>query len=66
MKAKELAIELVEKFENLQSNKMSDYSRIEYPTAKLCALVAIDELIEHCNYVNKWYWEEVKSEIKKL
>jgi len=34
--------------------------------AKQCALIAVDELIEHYNYVNKWYWQEVKQEIEKL
>jgi len=34
--------------------------------AKQCALIAVDELIEHCNYVNKWYWEKVKQEIENL
>jgi len=75
MSPKEKAIKLVERFENLQSNKMSDYSRIEYPTAKLCALIAADEIIKALeidagNWI-KWnetkkYWQEVKQEIEKL
>jgi len=32
--------------------------------AKECALVAVDELIEHCNY-DQLYWKEVKQEIEK-
>ena len=34
--------------------------------AKQCALIAVNEMIEHCNYANKWYWQEVKQEIEKL
>lgn len=33
---------------------------------KISALIAVDELIEHCNYANKWYWQEVKKEIQNL
>lgn len=46
MTPKDKAIDLVDKFINLNSNKISDYSRIEYPTAKQCALIAVDEIIE--------------------
>ena len=46
MTPKDKAIELVDKFINLNSNKISDYSRIEYPTAKECALIAVDEIIK--------------------
>jgi hypothetical protein len=67
MTAKEKAIELVEKFENLQSNKMSDYSRIEYPTAKLCALIAVDEVLGYMGADRGTeFWQEVKNEIEKL
>jgi len=34
--------------------------------AKQCALIAVDELIEHGNYDNEWYWQEVKSELQSL
>jgi len=33
--------------------------------AKQCALIAVDELIEHGNYDNEWYWQEVKEELKQ-
>ena len=46
-------------------NKMYDYSLFE-EEAKRCALIAVDEMIEHCNYANKWYWQEVKHEIENL
>jgi len=67
MKPKEKAIELVEKFENLQSNKMSDYSRIEYPTAKQCALLAAVEVLGWMGADRGTeFWQEVKREIEKL
>jgi hypothetical protein len=67
MSPKDKAIELVEKFENLQSNKMSDYSRIEYPTAKLCALLAADEVLGWMGADRGTeFWQEVKQEIEKL
>ena len=37
---------------------------VNMQVAKECALVAIDELIEHCNY-DQLYWREVKQEIEK-
>ena len=72
MSPKEKAIKLVERFENLQSNKMSDYSKIEYPTAKQCALIAVDEILRsHHNLYglnNKKvkFYLEVQQEIEDL
>ena len=34
--------------------------------AKECALIAVDELIEHSYQVMKPFWEEVKQEIELL
>lgn len=44
MTPKEKARQLVHSFTYLNSNKMSDYSRIEHPTAKVCALMVVDEI----------------------
>ena len=67
MTPKDKAIELVEKFENLQSNKMSDYSRIEYPTAKLCALLAAVEVLGWMGADRGTeFWQEVKKEIEAI
>ena len=72
MSHKEKAESLVEKFENLNSIKMSDDSRIEYPTARQCALIAVDEVLnalEEHRWQNRLimdYWEEIKQEIKSL
>jgi len=74
MTPKEKAEELVDKFLNAKSDKMSDYSTIYTPTAKVCALIAVDEIIdiltilpygmEYLSHID--YWEEVKQEIENL
>jgi hypothetical protein len=71
MTPKEKSIELVNKFQQLKPVKMSDYSRIYFPTAKLCALIAVNEIFnsvddEHVSDIFNEYWEEVKTEIEKL
>jgi hypothetical protein len=74
MTTKEKAIDLVNKYVGLNSNKLSDYSRIEFPTAKQCALIAIDEIVEHINELDdsEWYLamkqhiHDLKQEIEKL
>ena len=71
MTPQEKAEQLVESFMNIKQQKLADYSIIYHPTAKQCALIAVDEIvkcafwkynsIEHINY-----WKEVKQEIEKL
>jgi len=34
--------------------------------AKQCALIAVDEISQHCYEVMKPFWKEVKQEIEKL
>jgi hypothetical protein len=61
MTPKEKAIELCEKMLNGFQFTIDEY------TAKQCALIAVDELI---NYSEEWddddFWQEVKQEIEKL
>jgi hypothetical protein len=69
MTAKEKAEKLVNSFIGLNSKKMSDYSRIEYPTAKECALIAVDEILKVAFYSTDKiynYYIEVKQEIERL
>jgi hypothetical protein len=42
---KEKALELVEIFRNVKHTKLSDYSIIYNPTAKVLALLCVDEII---------------------
>ncbi|MEY3501437.1 MAG: hypothetical protein RL308_3110 [Bacteroidota bacterium] len=69
MSIREQAIALVDEFEHLKSDKISDDSYIEYPTAKLCALIAVDLVlttIDSEDYISRAYWRSVKKEIEKL
>jgi hypothetical protein len=43
---KEKALELVENFRNVKHTKLSDYSIIYNPTAKVLALLCVDEIIK--------------------
>jgi hypothetical protein len=68
---KEKALELVEQFMNIRPIKMSDYSMIYYPTAKQCALIAVDEILKVASFYNDSqaeviYFKQVKEEINKL
>jgi hypothetical protein len=40
-------------------------SELEYPYAKECAILAVNEIIDKDGYNND-YWKEVKQEIEKL
>jgi CBS-domain-containing membrane protein len=74
---KEKAVELVEMFMNIKKQKLADYSIIYHPTAKQCALIAVNEIIYnnlmeypqhnmiYAPHKND-YWQEVKQEIEKL
>ena len=66
MTPKEKAKELIDEFYGLQSDKMSDSTWIEYPTAKICALIAVDLALSTCVESRIYYWIEVKQEIEKL
>lgn len=46
MTPKEKAEQLVESFMNIKQQKLADYSRIYHPTAKQCALIAVNEIID--------------------
>ena len=56
MTSKEKARELYDKY----------WLIVDTKSVNKCALIAVDEIIESCNFVNKWYWQEVKQEVEKL
>ena len=70
MTPKEKAKELFDKYAMyLRSNLM--YDEEAYEDAKVCALIAVDELIEeeyftYGYYDRQDYWQKVKQEIEKL
>jgi len=73
MTPEEKAKELFNKFRGIKPLKLSDYSVIYYPTAKLCALITVDEILKSDLRQSPYqtqaplkYWQEVKQEIEKL
>lgn len=74
MNSKEKAKELVDK--HLSFNKMyfstkhkdeDDYiAKQIFNHSKQCAIIAVNELIEHCYEVMKPFWYDVKHEIEQL
>lgn len=76
MNPKEKALELVDKFRDIE-NKYKEYT--DYKQAKQCALIVVDEIFKLLNDIwldsftmgesnNKFYnyWQEVKKEIELL
>ena len=67
--AQEKAVELFKKYYCLSNNSKSKLKVIEYETAKQCALIAVDEIIESGEDVDEFadsFWQQVKNEINKL
>lgn len=56
---------LVEKMTEI-SAKMSDYSRIDIPTAKLHAKIAVEEIIKFCSKEDAGYFVNVIAEIDNV
>jgi hypothetical protein len=72
MTAKEKAEELVYKMYYIDSPDDYDEISMQYSHAKLCALIAVDEILialEGNHWQNRLmmdYYEEIKQEIEKL
>lgn len=75
MTPKEKAEELLNKMLSKNPNRQDGISMIDTIQAKLCALIAVDMIINsnpHSNPFNTTihstmeYWQEVKEELKKL
>ena len=70
MTPKEKAQELVDKFRNEILSFLGD--RIKDQNAKQCALVAVDEILNHHHQsqglyrIDRYFWEQVKQEIQNL
>ncbi len=64
MTPKEKAKELEEKFRLY----VLDYhgSGLNSFKAKQCAIITVDELIKETDWIETFYWKEVKQEIEKL
>jgi hypothetical protein len=71
MTPKEKANELVTKMFNVDLDCKNESMCMLYPHALLCALIAVDEIIENekidnLEDNNLSYWQEVKTEIENL
>ena len=72
MTPKEKAIDLVDKFNPYALDSASDKSRGGEVSAKQCALLAVDEIlnsrpvITDSQFEYNKYWTEVKKELQKL
>ena len=57
--------ELIEWFLHTHSNKLSDYSRVEYPTAILFAIKVCNEVLSDMGADRGYtYWNNVKEYLK--
>jgi len=65
MSPKQKAKQLIDKFE-AHSFMDIDMRISSYESAKQCALIAVEELIEHTDWTEVNFWQEVKQEIEKL
>lgn len=71
MTPKEKAEELLDKMCNANYGFIYELDSEGYPTAKQCALIAVDEILFavqdlECEDVNWDFWQEVKNEIHEL
>ena len=71
MTPKQKAEELVVKYLKLTDIYFGNRAPLLNPEeAKACAIIAVDELIDHCSFVEPSlgveFWEEVRQEIEKL
>ena len=67
---KEKAEELLRKMLSKNPCRQDGISMIDTIQAKLCALVAVDEILKQCEDSNfggfELWWQEVKQELEKL
>ncbi len=74
MNAKEKADELIDKMYYIgRYDDKEDYNpAMAWERAKQCALIAVDEIINHHSQeqglyrIDTYYWQQVKQEIEKL
>ena len=73
MTPKEKAEELVDKYYSIVWHNGKKVCSMSKQAAKLCALIAVDEVLDAIVIINEYdfeplneYWQEVKQEIEKL
>lgn len=65
---KEKAISLVEKFNficHIDSYGFTDYYETKH-NREQCAIIAVDEIINICQFDDLRYWQQVKRELQML
>ena len=71
------AKQFINKFLHIKVLKLSDYSIIEYPTAKECALITVNDILDNIEAIMlvhtddnilsiKNYYDQVKQELDNL
>jgi hypothetical protein len=70
MTPKEKALELVDKYQNVDINEL-EHCWVSINGAKRCALIAVDEILHNDGFTQfdqylTEYWQEVKQEIENL
>ena len=60
------AEELLMLFMKIKNTNNMGWAGMDKLMAKQCALIAVDEISEHCYQVMKPFWIEVKLKIEKL
>ena len=67
MEPQEKAKQLINKFLHIKVLKLSDYSVIEYPTAKECALITCNEMLDYMPVGRGYdFWLQVTEELDNL
>ena len=74
MTPKEKAIEIFKNYYCLNNNSKSKIKVIEFDTAKQCAIICVNELLDTVPYINntqsevkqRIYYMDVRTEINKL
>lgn len=70
MEAKDKAVEIFKKYYCMENNSTKKIKCIEFQTAKKCALILVDEILElktiRKDDILTEYWEDVRFEIKRL
>lgn len=73
----EKAKQFINRFLHIKVLKLSDYSVIEYPTAKECALITVNDILDNIEAIMlvhsddnilsiKNYYDQVKQELDNL
>lgn len=66
LEPKEKAEELVKYFLELKNIKLSDFSKIEHPTARKCAIKVCDEVLGFVGTdLGYLYWSDIKRIIEE-